>query len=297
MAGLGYHEDKIRATEAQKIPNLSYCIGLRGWLFTVLAGQFLTIGKKRDMNQKKHWLSGGVATLGATFALPVQTEAAVIYHGTTPVTVSWLGGSSSLLHPRGPLNPQRPTDDQGRLVRNFQLGNLGINLNPPTDALGDNINDFNIGGSSSGFGSTGNAHLQGLLANQAIKNGSNQLKRLNFGDTIPGAAPFAGGILNLRGVTFLGQTGSWNKSVTGVAGVKFDIGGLNHYGWIRLVWKDTVGNPNIPNSITAIDWAYNDIPDAPIVIPEASTGLSLLATAGAALSLWRRKQRGEAVAS
>jgi hypothetical protein len=91
--------------------------------------------------------------------------------------------------------------------------------------------------------------------------------------------------------------GTWpNANNTGFAGVKFTEGGLTHFGWIRLKFgEDAKG---IPNSITAIDWAYNDVAGAPILagqtssIPEPSNkGLALLAAGAAGLLAWRNRSR------
>lgn len=42
-------------------------------------------------------------------------------------------------------------------------------------------------------------------------------------------------------------------------GVRFEIGAETHYGWIR------VNVPDLGNSVTIFGWAYEDVPDAPIL--------------------------------
>jgi PEP-CTERM motif len=104
------------------------------------------------------------------------------------------------------------------------------------------------------------------------------------------------------------QLGSFNASQPRFAGIEFDTGArpssssVNnpvkiHYGWIEVEFS---GSPD-PNSITAINWAYNSVAgqaiaagetSAPVsTTPEPGTAaLSLLAMGAAGVLAWRRKK-------
>jgi hypothetical protein len=80
---------------------------------------------------------------------------------------------------------------------------------------------------------------------------------------------------------------------TGIAGVRFNIGGQEHFAWIRLQVSAT------GDSLTIVDWAYEDAPDTPIsagAVPEPGSaglvGLGLLAL-GARGVRHRRKRLAE----
>jgi hypothetical protein len=109
-----------------------------------------------------------------------------------------------------------------------------------------------------------------------------------------GAGNFTSGFALLRSVTsFGGVYGRWNASENAFAGVRFQIGGADHFAWIRLHVGDTDG---IPSSLTAIDWAYESEAGQGIKageIPEPST-LALLATGAAGLLAWRRRRASQA---
>ncbi len=213
-----------------------------------------------------------LAATAALLALPVSVEASIVYSGPQNIQASW--GYDG-----------------------FSTKNLDLD--------GDAVNDFDIRGFSSGSWYVGAAIFRGLGANQAARNGSNQLKRLASGAQIPGTLGFAGGFLDLArdnapattgGSLFSQIQGSWPEGSTGFAALSFDISGQKHFGWIRLRWNTDTGT-TFPRSITAIDWAYEDIAGSKLVagqtsaVPEASTGLAVLALGGASLAAWRRGRK------
>jgi hypothetical protein len=138
------------------------------------------------------------------------------------------------------------------------------------------------------------------------------LRKLASGANISGGVPGFGHPWRVRqrnthGYTNKPQTvkyyGNWPApSSTGFAGVKFTEGGQPHYGWVRLeysAWPD-----GSPVSITAIDWAYNDVAGAPIragqtsdesgssLVPEPSgKALALLAAGAMGVLAWRKRRR------
>lgn len=135
-----------------------------------------------------------------------------------------------------------------------------------------------------------------------ILNASNQLKKLAAGFSITAGQPFGtvaqNRVLRQYFSNFPGGAnpvgGTWASNASGFAGVKFQTGGNTYYGWIRLKWTDTAA-PAPANTLTAIDWAYNNTPNAPILagdtgapIPEPTRALLALAGAGAAFLRRRR---------
>ena len=170
-----------------------------------------------------------LAAPAALLALPVSVEASIVYSGPQNIQASWG-------------------------YYGFSTKNLDLD--------GDAVNDFDIGGFSSGSWLVGAALFRGLGTNQAALNGSNQLKRLASGAQIPGTLGFVGGFLDLarddnpfNGSSFVENRGTWPEGATGFAAVSFDISGQKHFGWIRLRWNTDTGT-TFPRSITAVDWAY-----------------------------------------
>ncbi|MBZ0111365.1 MAG: hypothetical protein K8J08_02785 [Thermoanaerobaculia bacterium] len=51
--------------------------------------------------------------------------------------------------------------------------------------------------------------------------------------------------------------GNWPSGTSGYIGVRFDIAGETHYGWVHLQMTSN-------NSLVITDWAYEDVPDTPI---------------------------------
>ena len=79
--------------------------------------------------------------------------------------------------------------------------------------------------------------------------------------------------------------GSWPGEGKGFAGVRFDINGEPHYGWIRM----TVDDFMVP---TIHDYAYETDPDTPVHIPEpCSLGMLALGAAGVTAMRKTRKAR------
>jgi hypothetical protein len=110
----------------------------------------------------------------------------------------------------------------------------------------------------------------------------------------------------LPSYTFAGTSnaGTWTSTNTAFAAVRFQFAGNTHYGWIRLHWEDQYGvgggsEPDgLPDTVTAIDWAWNNTPNAPIAtgaVPEPGTALlSLLAAGSVGVLAWKRRRVGRA---
>ncbi len=90
------------------------------------------------------------------------------------------------------------------------------------------------------------------------------------------------------------SSGLFQFGTTAHAGLRFEIDGETHYGWVLI--EDVDPNPeNSPNTFTGllgavfvVEYAYETEPDTPIVIPEPST-IGLLGVG--ALALWLRRRR------
>ncbi len=87
-----------------------------------------------------------------------------------------------------------------------------------------------------------------------------------------------------------GSSGYWNPQVgtllTAYVGVEFNIDEAVHYGWIQV----TVGG--IGNGGIIHDWAYNSVPDMPILagqVPEPSTWALLIG--GGSVLFWRCRRK------
>ena len=205
----------------------------------------------------------GAAAASAVFALPAQADAAIVYSGLQNITATIGSGSG----------------------RATQLLNL--------DALGSA--EFRIRVNRSHLSGThGSAHLfPAAIGNQMISNGSGGLKKLASGANISAGGPFGGNGI-LRGFSSIPlNRGTWASNQSGFAGVQFLNSGNTLYGWIRLKWTDSADANPEPNTITAIDWAYNDTPNGSILagqVPEPSQALLALAGLGAVALRRRRKE-------
>jgi len=83
------------------------------------------------------------------------------------------------------------------------------------------------------------------------------------------------------------------RSTTAFWGVRFDIEGSTHYGWVRLATPVTPPGISI-NGGTILDWAYNPVPGQPIFagqVPEPSTWVLLFAAGGHALVAFKLGRR------
>jgi hypothetical protein len=121
------------------------------------------------------------------------------------------------------------------------------------------------------------------------------VRRLLSGATIGAGESFGNGG-TLRGaypsMTLAGTwAGGFPTATTGFAGVRFDIGGNTHYGWIRIQLEND--GTGLPVAMTIVDWAYDDQADTAIqagsIVAEPST-LARLGMGFAGLGALRRRR-------
>lgn len=65
--------------------------------------------------------------------------------------------------------------------------------------------------------------------------------------------------------------GTWVSNQSNFAGVKIQRSGNTHYGWIRLKYTK---NGNFPETLTVVDWAWEDCPDTGIMTGATTGGAS-----------------------
>ncbi len=116
---------------------------------------------------------------------------------------------------------------------------------------------------------------------EALSNGDDVNAGSQWGHSNFGASSYYGNMASSYDTSgnFLDTSGKY-------IGVRFDIGGNTHYGWIQ------VNVPGVPDSATITGYAYQDTADAQITagaIPEPGS-LALLALGAAGLAAWRKKR-------
>jgi hypothetical protein len=229
----------------------------------------------------------GAAAFGAVFTLPVAVDAAVVYSGVQNINVT-LPGSQRWAS----INSAAGVDA----------------ATAPLDLNFDAVDDFQMVVRQSAFNSSsrdGTASLYGLGGNQFVIGGSEGfgVQNLSQSNIVNGQQTFGSeGILReveiFEGATYV--NGQFANGVSGYVGVKFDIAGNDHFGWIELRVDDGPGG--FPVSITVNRWAYEGTPGVPIhvpdtfsaEVPEANPGLVLLAAGGTGLVAWRLRRRKDA---
>ena len=210
-----------------------------------------------------------VAAAAVGLAMTTATEAQIIYSGIQNVNVSGNGTHVAFIDIDGNSNRFRIKEHFDSAF--FGLSVAGATVTPLAGGAAVLANDF--GG----------------------------LKRLASGVNISaGAGVFGVGdhTLRYRRVGALGgstQHGSWAENQSGFAGVRFNGGTATQFGWIRLKWNSNGGG--MPDSITAIDWAYNSVANQSIfagAVPEpaaAAVVAAALAAGWAGVVAWRRANR------
>lgn len=239
-------------------------------------------GTKADGGSR--WLRYSAAA-GSALALASAADAGVIYSGLKNISVSATNGTSSAA-----------IDLDGDGLNELTIGvrNGGGTswwTSPATSSKSAFVNGNQIYWSvNQTWWGTNNNNAELLL------NTTGNVQQLSSGATIS-SGPFGYGKRLLRGTdSWWTASGTWNNSVTAFAGLKFEIGGNDHFGWIQL-HIDGVSSGGTPK-ITAINWAYESEAGvairagAGIPVPEPAThALFLLGGGAMGLAAWRRRRK------
>jgi hypothetical protein len=247
------------------------------------------------------WPAFAAAT-GSALALATAAGADIIYSGIQNLSIS-ISNQHTVTGPFGrisqktapiKMNLAGPTNIK-LFLQHVQFSHTNV----VTAGLLGNGAATSFGGHTAGTGK--------MLTNNGLVKHLASGARISAGAGVFASAPFQKALHFAGSSSFSGhhsfQGGSFPKSTRrGFAGVSFGQAGARHFGWIRLEWQDTNGVTNgagdpIPNTLTAIDWAYESAPGVGILAgatPEPSTlALALMATGSTGLLAWRKWRKAE----
>lgn len=109
---------------------------------------------------------------------------------------------------------------------------------------------------------------------------------LSSGDLITASATAGGPFQGSMAYGANNPNAEFNNAIGAFIGLEFPIGGVNHFGWVRVTIDNAAG------SFVINDWAYNTVAGEPIragQIPEP-TALGLLAAGAAGVAAMRRRR-------
>lgn len=218
------------------------------------------------------------AATAAALAGATSASASIIYSGPVNLSVTRSAGQS------------------GRASRTFQIAGL------PAASFVMNVSHFTK--NSTLWGSAGLSFktiagfrsLPRAVRRGAVLTSSGLIPQLSAGSVIRNGSTFShrGKFVSTGIAPSLSA-----RSITGFAGVKLLAGtsavGTAHIplydiGWLHIRIQDL---HNIPDTVTLLDYAYNNVPGAPITVPSpepATAGLLLLAAGAGGVMAWKRRR-------
>lgn len=262
-----------RRQAAAKAPNSELDSRLNGYFATLRASSFGDVLRRSVDNWQIY-----AAVTGSAVAMATNASASVIYSG--------------VLNQKAAVKSIQP----GSLVT-VQSMTTKIDLK---NGAGAPINvDFKAfaqqgqAGLPLEFGAVG---LRGSQVDFLLESGF--VKRLSSGAKISGGTPAT----TTQRVAFRSihsgrrQSFGWSRT-EGFAGFSFEVNGQKDFGWVRLQF--TVGSNTLINSLTVIDWGYQNNGSVitagqgiPITAPEPPTAdLAFLALGAAGVTALRRRRR------
>jgi hypothetical protein len=233
------------------------------------------------------------AVTGAALAMASNASASIIYSGIINATAA--ASAPGLYRTASAFTTVHLKNGSGGLLsRTFLLANL--RQQGYSGQLG-----VAIGGGASGVGFLLHSSTVKRLSSGAVISGAGNTATSEFAN---GFVSGPGGIAargNFR--TTYGYVGTFDRGwsqTKGFAAFSFNPGSGADYGWVRLQF--TVGQDGTLDSITAIDWAYQDDGSAILAgdtgisaTPEPSTAaLTLLAVGAAGVEALRRRRKAAA---
>lgn len=168
-------------------------------------------------------------------------------------------------------------------VQDIAIGQFGAqSLNFDGDAYNDVLlKNYVFGG-----------NYQGVLVNFApgkvvgFNAGLNYASALSAGVLVDAASTSGGPFVASMAYGASNPNAQFNNANGSFLGVAFPIGGVNHYGWVRVTIDNAAG------SFVINDWAYNTVAGAGITtgqVPEP-TSLGMLAAGAAGVAAMRRRR-------
>ncbi|TWT74527.1 hypothetical protein Pla123a_33500 [Posidoniimonas polymericola] len=174
-----------------------------------------------------------------------------------------------------------------------------VNQDSPTggyfDMDGDGVDDFRFRFNNGG-GGLARIRFQGVapsadLSNSPAKGSTYYVRSFELGDLIGPGTPEA----NNNGIVTSNLSNFGNPTDPQFAGIKLDIGGATHFGWVRVKTEPvdlSTGYGVAPLTGTIFDWAFESEPDTPIAAgatPEPSSLALLAAGVGALIGASRSR--------
>ena len=191
---------------------------------------------------------------------------------------------------------------QGETLRFAGPGNIGANGSVALDLNGDSVNDvtiYNLNSTSFYSSGGGRAAASGSILGVVITNSYGTFlyahKFSNFSSIDPSADIYADTQGYLRDGNGFYYSGWGYYPGPGLLGVRFDIGGNSHMGFVELEVDGSPNGSGLAGNIPVIlSFGYETEPDTPLStpVPEPSS-LGLLASGAVGLAAWRRRRRND----